>query len=246
MKTEMKTESKFGVKTDQQIHMDVLDALKFDPQIREQNIAVAVQNGIVTLSGEVESHAQKVAAEAATKRVAGVRGFAEELRINPPAHHRRNDQEIAAAALNALTWHVLVPSGRIRVKVEQGWVTLFGEVNWNFEREGAYDAVRMLTGVRGITNKIDVTPDKVSVDIKSQILLAFERAARQEAENVKVRVMGGSVTLEGQVSSWAEYDRAEHAAWSAAGVSQVHNKLVVQPQPAEADEAGAPTFLGAH
>jgi osmotically-inducible protein OsmY len=215
------------MKTDKQIHLDVLEALKFDPQIREQTIAVAVKDGIVTLNGEVESHAQKVTAEQVVKRVIGVRGFAEELQVNTPMHHRRTDQDIVEAALNALKWNVLIPTDQIQVKVEHGWVTLFGEVNWNFERESAYDAVRLLTGVRGVSDKITVKPHVAPTDVKDKIAKAFERSARQEAQDVRVKVAGGTVTLEGSVPTWAEYDEAEHAAWSAAGVSEVRNLLVV-------------------
>lgn len=215
------------MKTDKQIHMDVLDALKFDPQIREQTIAVAVKDGIVTLNGEVESHAQKVKTEQVVKRVTGVRGFAEELQVNPPMHHHRTDQDIIEAALNALKWNVLIPADKIQVKVEHGWVTLFGEVVWNFERESAYDSVRLLTGVRGISNKITVKPHVAPMDVKDKIVQAFERGARQEAQNVRITVEGSTVTLEGSVPTWAEYDEAGHAAWSAAGVAEVKNMLVV-------------------
>ena len=216
------------MKTDKQIHLDVLEALKFDPQIREQAIAVAVKDGIVTLNGEVESHAQKVTAEQVVKRIIGVRGFAEELQVNPPMHHHRTDQDIVEASLNALKWNVLVPADKIQVKVEHGWVTLFGDVNWNFERESAYDAVRLLTGVRGVSDKIALKPHVAPTDVKDKIVKAFERGARQEAQDVRVKVAGGTVTLEGSVPTWAEYDEAEYAAWSAAGVSEVRNMLVVK------------------
>lgn len=214
-------------RTDRDIHMDVMETLAFDPQIGEQNIAVSVKDGIVMLSGEVENHAQKVAAEQAVKRVMGVRGFAEELEVNPPVHHRRTDTELVEAVLHTLKWSVLVPADRIQVKVEHGWVTLLGEVNWNFERESAQDAITKLTGVRGVSNKITVKPHVAPIDVKRKIIREFERAARQDAQQVQVKVSGGVVSLEGAVQDWAEYDEAERAAWSAPGVTEVRNFLVV-------------------
>ena len=214
-------------RTDRDIHMDVMETLAFDPQIGEQNIAVSVKDGIVTLSGEVENHAQKVLAEQVVKRVMGVRGFAEELEVNPPMHHRRTDTELVEAVLNTLKWSVLVPADRIQVKVEHGWVTLLGEVNWNFERESAQDAITKLTGVRGVSNKITIKPHVAPTDVKRKIIREFERAARQDAQQVQVKVSGGIVSLEGTVQDWAEYDEAERAAWSAPGVTEVRNFLVV-------------------
>jgi len=215
------------MKTDREIHVDVLGALKFDPQIKEQHIAVAVKDGIVTLNGEVETHAQKMAAEQIVKRVAGVRGFAEELQVNPPGHHRRTDADIAEAAVNALRWNVLVPADRIQVKVENGWLTLFGDVTWNFERESAAKAVNSLVGLRGVSNKINVRPFVAPSRVKETILQAFERTARQEAQDVKVMVDGGVVTLEGTVHNWVEFGEAEWAAWSVSGVTEVRNHLII-------------------
>jgi len=215
------------MKTDRDIHVDVLGELKFDPQIKEENIAVAVKDGIVTLSGEVETHAQKMAAEQAVKRVAGVRGFAEELQVNPPQHHRRTDTEIAEGALNAIKWNALVPAEKIQVKVEHGWMTLLGEVNWNFERETAVQVVGRLTGVRGVSNKITLSPHVAPSQVKDNIVREFERGARMEAKDITVKVEGGTVNLTGTVQNWAEFDEAERAAWSAPGVTQVYNMLLV-------------------
>lgn len=214
-------------RTDQNIHIDVMETLAFEPQLAEQTIAVAVKGGIVTLTGQVENHTQKVAAEQAVKRVIGVRGFAEELQVNPPTHHRRTDAELVEAILNTLKWSVLVPANHIQVKVEHGWVTLMGEVTWNFERESAQDAISSLRGVRGVSNKITIKPRIVPADVKRKITREFERVARQDAQKVQVKVDGGVIVLEGTVQDWAEYDEAERAAWAAPGVTEVRNFLLV-------------------
>ena len=215
------------MKTDQAIHIDVMEALAFEPQLHGQTIGVAVKDGIVTLSGEVDSHAQKVVAEQVVKTVTGVRGFAEALQVNPPAQHHRTDQEIVTAALEALKWNVLVPAERVQVKVEHGWLTLFGDVLWQFERQSAEDAVKTLTGVRGVSNKLTVKPHVPPRQVKDKIIKAFERSARQDANDIRVKVEGGAVTLEGTVNNWIEYDDAERAAWAVPGISDVHNMLMV-------------------
>ncbi len=217
------------MKTDLQIHLDVLEALKFDPRIAEQAIAVAVKNGVVTLAGEVSSHAEKVAVEDIIKQVGGVRGFAEELQVNPPAHYHRNDHDLVEAAVNALRWNVVIPSTGIVVKVEKGWLTLTGEVTWQFERDEAFEAMRNLKGVRGVSNKIVVKPRALPSEVKEHISKAFQRGANQDAQDLRITVSGGTVTLEGIVTTWAEFEQAEYAAWSTLGISQVINKLAVRP-----------------
>lgn len=215
------------MKTDKQITLDVIDSLKFDPRISEQQIAVAVKDGIVTLKGEVESVAQKLAAEEVIKAIMGVRGFIENLEVNPPTSHRRSDQDIAQAALTALKWNAVVPADKTQVKVENGWVTLLGEVHWHYEREAAQTSVSHLSGVRGVSNKIVVKPFMMPSDVQAKIIKAFERGAQREAQNILIKVAGGVITLEGSVPNWADYAAAERAAWSVSGVTDVNNLLLV-------------------
>lgn len=215
------------MKSDHDLHVTVLDALEFEPQVKHQRIGIAVKNGVVTLRGEVESLVEKVAAERVVRDVHGVRGLVEELQVNPPGHHVRTDEELADAALNALKWSTLVPAEKLQVKVEHGWITLTGEVYWNFERQEADAAVRPLTGVRGLTNKIKITPHVAPKEVKDKILRAFERNAKREAMDVTVKVDGSIVTLEGTIQNWTEYEEAEKMAWSAPGVTAVKNCLVV-------------------
>jgi osmotically-inducible protein OsmY len=215
------------MKLDKQILFDLIDALDADMLLREQAIAVGVRDGIVTLKGTVHSHALKVMAEQAVKRIRGVRGFAESLQVHPPMSEHRTDQEIVQAALRALKWNVLVPADRVMIKCEHGWLTLFGEVAWQCERDAAYHAVRLLTAVRGVSNRITVKGFVAPIDVKDRIAQAFERHARQDAQDVVVIVDGSSVTLEGTVQTHAESEDAEHAAWSAPGINEVHNALKI-------------------
>jgi len=215
------------MKTDEQLRKDVYEELKADPSIDAAEIAVAVKDGIVTLGGEVASYAQRWGAERAAKRVAGVRGCAEEIKVKLPGADERTDTEIARAAANALQWNVSVPSERIKVMVQNGGVTLDGEVTWQFQREAANDAVRYLTGVKWVDNQIVVKPTVSSSEVKTRIQDAFTRNALLDASKIAIGVEGDNVTLEGKVRSWAEREEAEHAAWAVPGVGDVLDRLTI-------------------
>lgn len=217
------------MKSDTQLHKDILDALTFEPSLNAANVGIAVKEGVVTLTGEVSSYADRWTAERVAKRVAGVRGLAEEIQVNLPEHHKRTDTEVAQAVLSALKWDINVPHEAVQVKVEHGWVTLSGSVNWRFQKNHAESTVRNLAGVRGITNLILVAPSISPADIRTKIQQAFDRQAHIEADRIQVEVSGSKVTLVGRVTSYAEREEAEEAAWSAPGIAEVKNEIQVEP-----------------
>jgi osmotically-inducible protein OsmY len=208
--------------------MDVTSELEWDPSIDVTNVGVAVKDGVVTLTGHLETFAEKFAIERAVQRVEGVRAVAVELDVKLEPGHRRSDAEIAAAAESALQWHALVPEERIRVMVEKGWVTLTGEVDWEFQRISAEKAVRPLTGVVGLSNGITLKAKTTPANITARIQEALSRQAEREARNIEVSVSGSLVTLTGKVHSWAERAAVQGAAWSAPGITQVVNRLSVE------------------
>lgn len=209
------------------LRQHVLDELDWEPKIDSGNIGVAVKDEIVTLSGHVPSYAQKRAAERAALRVAGVRGVANEIDVQLPAAHERTDSDLARAAVQALEWSTQVPDDTVKVKVENGWLTLDGTVDWNYQRKQAERAVRTLIGVRGVSNLIQVRPSAGPSDVHAKIKRALERRADEDAERITVTVKDNTVTLEGTVDSWADREEAEDAAWSAPGVTEVDNHLKV-------------------
>lgn len=213
------------MKKDIEIQEDVISQLKWEPFLKASDIGVVVKNGIVTLSGTVANYSQKLAAERAAKKVTGVRGIAEDIQIGVSPVFRKNDTEIAESVLNALKWHSAVPEEKVKVKVEDGIVTLEGEVEWEYQRSSAKDSVDHLLGVRNVVNNISVKP-KVSVaDIKNKISAAFHRTATIDADRISVEVIGNKVILEGKVRSYAEKEDAMDAAWAAPGITTVENNL---------------------
>ena len=215
------------MKSDSQLKKDVETELEWDPAINASQVGVLVRDGVVTLTGHLDSYAAKHAAERAAQRVVGVRGLAVELDVRLGVSARRTDGELAAAAESALNWHALVPKGRIKVMVEGGMVTLSGEVDWDYQRTHAVKAVRELTGVIGVSNNVSVKPQTTPSDVRQRIQSALERQADREAKNIEIVVTGSTVTLKGQIHSWAERAAAQGAAWSAPGITSVVNQLRV-------------------
>jgi osmotically-inducible protein OsmY len=216
-----------SMKTDLQLKKDIESELEWDPSIKANNVGVAVKEGIVTLTGHLETYAEKYATERAVQRVEGVKSVAVELDVKLDPAHKRTDADIAAAAESAMKWHSLVPTDRIKVRVEKGWVTLSGEVEWDYQRQQAVKAVRPLTGVVGVVDNITLKPKVSASNISHRIRDALARQAEREAKNIEVSVSGQTVTLHGKVHSWAERTAVQGAAWSAPGIATVINQVEV-------------------
>lgn len=205
----------------------VLSELEFEPSISASHIGVSVEKGVVTLSGHVSSYAEKLTAERVVQRLKGVRAIAQEIEVRFPSDKKTSDDEIAQRALSIIAWDTTIPDEKVKIKVQKGWITLTGEVEWYFQRDSAETAVRKLSGVTGITNSITVKPQVQADDIKQRIENALKRNAKLEAEKIRVLVSGGRVTLQGQVKAWHERAVAERAAWAAPGVVAVVDHLAL-------------------
>ena len=216
------------MKNDLEIQKDVMDELGWEPSLNSSAIGVAVKDGVVTLSGQVDSFFKKQNAEKAVKRVKGVKAIAEDIQIGVSPSYHRSDADIAKAVIDALKWHAAVQEDKITVKVEDGIVRLDGEVEWEYQRKNAKAAIEHLSGVIAVVNLILVRPKIAVHDIEQKIIAAFERHASIDAKQIKVTIDGSKVTLHGNVHSFAEKDDAENAAWAAPGVMHVDSKLVIE------------------
>lgn len=217
------------MRNDPQLQSDVRAELRFDPAIDDTDVRVAVAGGVVTLTGTVPSFADKIGAAHAVERVFGVKAVANDLAVAVPIHLEQPDTAIAKAVVNALEWDVLVPGQDVKGSVSDGWVTLEGRVDWRYQRDAAARAVRNLSGVRGVTNNIFVVAKPVAeLDVSRSIKEALERRADRTAERIHVQAINGVVTLSGSVPSFGDRRAAEGAAWSASGVTDVHDELIVK------------------
>jgi len=218
------------MKTDLQIQNDVMAQIKWEPILNAAEIGVSVKNGVVTLSGRVDSYPKKAAAEKAAKKVRGVKAVAEDIVVGISPASRKSDTEIAEAVANALKWHTAVKEEKVKIKVEDGFVTLTGEVDSPFERTSATDAIENLTGVKMVFNLISIKTKPLAENVKLNIQAAMTRHASIDASKVKVEIVGNKAILTGTVRSFVESDDAEDAAWAAPGVNSVENKLQIDEE----------------
>lgn len=216
------------MKTDNEIQKDIMEQLKFEPFLRASEIGVAVKNGVVTLSGQVDSYPKKLAAENAARKIKGVKAIAEDIQIGVSPLYNRTDTEIAEAVINALKMHSAIQEEKVKIKVENGIVKLEGEVEWEFQRQKIKNTAENITGVRTVLNLITLKPQTTPNDVERKISAAFHRSATIDASKVKAEVMGNKVILRGTVRSFSEKEDAETAAWSAPGVLSVESHLKVQ------------------
>ena len=209
------------MKTDQQLQLDVIAELSWEPSVNSEDIGVEVKDGIVTLAGHVESYAEKMDAERATIRVSGVKALAVEMDVRLPGSSNRSDADIARTVQNVLQWTTYLPQDAVKVKVESGWVSLSGDVTWEYQRQAAISAVRYLMGVKGVNDQLVIKPRVSAPVVKADIEAALKRRAQKDADEISVNVRGTNVTLSGEVHSWSERELARHTAWGSAGVQSV-------------------------
>jgi osmotically-inducible protein OsmY len=217
------------MRNDMEIQRDVVAELKWDPSLRDDDIAVSVRDGVVTLAGFVDSYSDKWKAERIVSKVKGVRAIANDVEARLPSASTRTDPEIARAAVDALKWNINVPDDRITAKVSNGWVTLEGDVDWYYQKEAAERAVRDITGVKGVTSLIGIRPRTTSANLKERIRETLQRAAALDADHITVEIQGSKAILRGTVRSYAEMKDAERAVRNAPGIVEVENKLTVDP-----------------
>ena len=216
-----------ATRTDTQIQSDLLAELKWEPRLNPNEIGVIVKDGVVTLTGWVDSYTKRWAAEDAAHRVRGVKAVANDIEVRLTSTDERTDQDIAKAAARALEWDAFVPLEKLDVTVSKGWVTLKGEVEWNYQKQDAERVVRRLQGVKGVSNLITVRPRTTPAELKNKIEQALVRSAELDAKNITVDVDGSKVILKGTVRSWAEKQEAERQAWAAPGVTSVDNRITI-------------------
>ena len=215
------------MKSDTQLRTDVLAELDWDPAIKAGTVGVTVKEGVVTLTGHLGSHAEKMATEHAAQRVRGVKALAVELTVKLPAGDERTDADVARAVEHALEWSILVPKEKIKPMVEAGWVTLNGEVEWEYQRRAAEQAVRPLMGVTGVSNLVKISPKLHAADVEKKLREALARQAQRESDRIRISVDGSKIALRGSVHSFAELYAVRDAAWSVPGVTSVENDLIV-------------------
>lgn len=215
------------MKSDIELQRDVMDEILWDPILHAAEIGVIVKQGVVTLIGAVKNYAEKVAAEQAAKRVKEVKSVVMDLSIRITNESKRSDEEIAGAALNALKWSSFVPEDRVKLKVKDAWITVTGEVEWQFQKESVTSAVEHLVGVRGVTNFIKVKPSLNAILVKDVIKKALERSADIDANSIDIQLSGGKILLTGKVRSWGQRKEVERAVWATPGVTEVNDQLTI-------------------
>ena len=215
------------MKTDTQLQSDVIAELKWEPSINAEQIGVEVKEGIVTLAGHVDSYAEKIGAERAAMRVSGLKALAVEMDVKLPGFSARTDSDIARSVDNVLQWTTYLPKDTVKIKVEGGFVTLSGEVNWEYQRQTAVGAVRYLMGVKGVNDQLIIRPKLSAPVVKADIEAALKRRAQRDANEISVSVQGTDVTLTGKVHSWSERELATHTAWGSPGVRSVVDNITL-------------------
>jgi osmotically-inducible protein OsmY len=213
--------------TDQTMKQNVLDELSWEPSINAAHIGVTARNGVVTMTGHVASYAEKCAAERAVERVSGIKAVAQDLEVHYPFSDQNGDDDIAKRALQAIAWDVFIPKDKVKLKVSKGFVTLTGELDWQYQKESVESVIRRLSGVTGVFNEIKIKPSVKAGDVRDRIKAALVRNAQIDADEIAIATDGGKVTITGQVDSYYERSVAERTAWSAPGVTQVEDLLTI-------------------